>query len=130
VVRRAASLSLAFAVLLGLNSAQAMEGWARLKTGMTPQEARTALGPPLMRTSGHGYELWFYDCSAEVVFYNGPVVAWTVPVANAEAASRPIASDVTLLPGAPLVRRAPAPYRGDEGGDPWSDTEFRYRQRR
>ena len=128
---RFAPVLLICAILFSLGSARGADGWAQLKTGMTQLETWTALGPPLMRTSGRGYVLWFYDCRAEVLFLNGPVIAWTVPLPNREAAARPISKDVTILPGAPLVRRTAVPYRGNEGGfDPWANTQFRYRQRR
>lgn len=57
----------------------AAEGWERLKLGMTSDEALAAIGTPLMRSAGKGFEIWIYDQQAEVVFYGGPLVAWTSP---------------------------------------------------
>src|SRR5262245_49543351 len=64
------------------------DGWSRLRSGMTPVETAATLGAPLIRSGGHGFELWVYDGHAEVVFYRGPVVAWTAPLGRDPAESR------------------------------------------
>jgi len=56
------------------------EGWELLKIGMSADQATEALGLPLIKSvGGSGFELWIYDNDAEVVFYGGPLVAWTTP---------------------------------------------------
>lgn len=50
---------------------------------MTPAATFAALGKPLLRTAGRGFELWIYDHNAEVVFFRGPVIAWTAPSLDA-----------------------------------------------
>ena len=57
------------------------ERWADVKPGMSADETTTALGRPLIRNGGKGFELWIYDQGAEVVFYGG-VIAWTVPAGS------------------------------------------------
>lgn len=57
----------------------AVEGWEQLKFGMSTEEAGEALGDPLLKNRGSGFELWIYDNGAEAVFYGGPLVAWTTP---------------------------------------------------
>jgi len=66
----------------------AIDGWARLKTGMTRTEASAVLGAELMASKGRGFEVAIYDGRAEVVFLHGQVVAWTAP-ATSEAAPAP-----------------------------------------
>ncbi len=65
-------------VWLPVGSQAAVDGWTRLKIGMTTDEAVTALGAPLQRNIGRGFELWTYDHQAEVLFY-GDVIGWTTP---------------------------------------------------
>ena len=55
------------------------EPWSQLKLGMTPEEATTKLGLPLLRTTGRGFEIWTYDNGAEMLMY-GSLIAWTAPV--------------------------------------------------
>ena len=66
-------------LILALKPLSGAEGWAQLKVGMSVDEAMEALGDPLMKTSGRGFELWVYDNHAEVLFYGGPLVGWTTP---------------------------------------------------
>ena len=60
-------------------SLRGAEEWSRLKLGMTTDDASEVLGPPLLKTSGHGFELWIYDHNAEALFYGGPLVGWRTP---------------------------------------------------
>jgi len=55
--------------------------WAQLKLGMTADETVAALGEPLVRNSGRGFELWIYDRDAEVLFF-GDLIGWTTPSAG------------------------------------------------
>jgi hypothetical protein len=71
--------SLACFLILSTSSLHGAEGWAQLKIGMTADEAAEALGNPLLKTAGSGFELWIYDNNAEAVFYGGPLVGWTTP---------------------------------------------------
>lgn len=108
------------------------ERWTQLKAGMTAEETAAAIGKPLIRTSGRGYELWIYDSCAEVLFQHGPVAAWTVPVPNPVSEARPIEHDFIrgvffLPPPATRVRPAAA---GAAPGYLELDSRFRYRPRR
>jgi hypothetical protein len=93
----------------------AEEGWTQLKLGMTTDQAVEALGDPLIKTIGGGFELWIYDNHAEVVFYGGPMVGWTTP-SKGKAIGRPV--DVWQHPTAAidspvfiLPRRRPLPVK-------------------
>ena len=55
------------------------DGWNQLKLGMTSPEALEALGDPLLKSVGRGFELWIYDRHAEVLFYGGVGIGWTTP---------------------------------------------------
>ena len=57
----------------------AKEGWEQMKAGMNPVDTTSALGAPLFKNRGRGFELWIYDSGAEVVCFRGLVVAWTTP---------------------------------------------------
>jgi len=69
---------LAFLLLCVPGFVSAADRWAQLKIGMTAEETVAALGEPLIRSVGRGFELWIYDHRAEVIFY-GPVIGWTAP---------------------------------------------------
>lgn len=58
--------------------ARGADRWAQLKTGMTTDETVAALGEPLARNLGRGFELWTYDNHAEVLFF-GDLIGWTSP---------------------------------------------------
>ena len=110
------------------------DGWARLKPGMTTEEAEAALGAPLIRNEGRGFELWIYDSRAEVVFYGG-IVAWTAP-ASAPAIHAPAevwefyqATPNRPRDRIPLRKRAPS-LREDAPVAPDSGSDFRYLRRR
>ena len=129
---RPLSLLLAFFALLMPGFAAGASGWAHLKAGMTPDETLVALGRPLIRMAGRGFEVWIYDSKAEVVFHHGPVMAWTVPTPNAVSEARPIELDLPL--GSPTrlpFYQGPAPRQNSEGQDapPPPSTHFRYKQR-
>lgn len=76
--------------------------WSRIKAGVTPAQTTEALGAPLIRTYGRGFEVWIYDGSGEVVFGGGPALGWSVAAPNPESASRPVERDVLIKP---VVRR-------------------------
>ena len=63
------------ALLLFPLAAQAAENWGRLKLGMSVEETIAALGQPLLRTAGRGFETWTYDKGGDVLLY-GSVIAW------------------------------------------------------
>lgn len=94
----------AFALLTSPAWAVGRGGWETIKLGMSAIETNEALGAPLIRTVNRGLELWIYDGRAEVLFFRGPVIAWTPPTA-AVAGTKPPANDV-ILPTRPT---APAP---------------------
>lgn len=76
------------------------DGWAQLKPGMTRAEMTTALGEPLMRSSGRQFELCIYDAGAEVLCYRGTVVAWTAPSGSTAPDGRQIDLSRLLQPAA------------------------------
>ena len=57
----------------------AQDGWHQLKAGMNGTDTTIALGNPLFKNVGRGFELWIYDRGAEAVYYRGVLVAWTAP---------------------------------------------------
>ncbi len=77
-MRFALPLFLALVWLPAGGQASVVDGWSQLKIGMTTEEAVTALGAPLQRNIGRGFELWTYDHQAEVLFY-GDLIGWTTP---------------------------------------------------
>ena len=108
------SLYVAIGLLMLSKSLHAVEDWTALKFGMTAEEALTALGDPLMKTSGGGFELWIYDNHAEALFYGGPLIAWTTPSHDnipgkpSDVWQHPIGavkSTVFVLPRRPLVAK-------------------------
>ena len=126
-------LLLAAFCALPLVATAGAEGWAGLEVGMTPQKAAELLGRPLMRTANRGYELWIYDSQAEVVFFGGPVIAWSPPVPNPLSESRPAGTEMSVpydfLPlwRSDLKPAARAPATG--GAYLVPEFRFRYRQR-
>src|SRR4051812_5474205 len=93
-------------MLLAPAGAAEADGWSRLRAGMTPRETLAALGEPLLRVSGKGFHVWTYDNRAEVVFFAGPVVAWTAPVGAQGVDVKSFVNDVNLVPGNALPGRA------------------------
>ena len=102
-------------LLLGPVLARGADGWTQLRLKMTPDETVAAIGEPLFRTAGRGFELWIYDNRAEALLFSGSLVGWTSPAASpAAGAGSDIWRDVpdgvevptflSLLP-APKVRR-------------------------
>lgn len=95
-------------------------GWPLLKLGMTPGETIGALGVPLIRSASRGFELWIYDGRAEVLFFRGPVIAWTAPKVSREVAPKPpeVAAPVAPTIVAPAPRTAtPRRENGADGYD-------------
>jgi hypothetical protein len=119
-------------VLLGLMApalSHAAVDWTKIKTGITPLEAAEALGKPLIRTKGHGIQLWIYDGCGEIVFVGGAALGWTQPSPTQESLSRPVEQDVLLRPAIRLPSlRSLIQQRQTTYGDPF-DTGFRYKQR-
>jgi hypothetical protein len=77
---RALTLLLLTAVLT--EPLRGADGWLNLKLGMSGSEVEAALGTPLVRSEGRGFEVWTYDDASEVVFY-GRMIAWTSPASSA-----------------------------------------------
>lgn len=114
------------ALLLPLAS-QGAGDWTKVKSGITPLEAAEALGQPLIRTHGRGFQVWIYDGQGEIVFAGGPALGWTTPLPNPESAARPVALDVLIRPVVRLpALRSLGPAR-DLPDDPF-DTRFRYKK--
>ncbi len=115
------SALLAPAVCLGASD------WSKVKTGITPIQAAEALGQPLIRTYGRGFQVWIYDSHGEIIFAGGPAMGWTQPLPNAESAARPVELDVLIRPVVrlPSLRSLGTPKEISE--DPF-DTRFRYKR--
>ena len=101
---------LAFLLLCVPGFLSAADRWAQLKLGMTAEETVAALGEPLIRTVGRGFELWVYDDRAEVLFY-GPVIGWTTPGVGPKAgeAHDIWQSDHTGVPTPTFLSQLPRP---------------------
>lgn len=130
---RLTGLSLVFVALCTPTFAAGAKDWAKLKPGMTPDEAFAALGQPLIRNSNRGYEVWIYDSKAEVVFHQGPVLAWTIPTPNPASEARPIEMDLPMNPPKRLPYFVkPKRNQNSAAGEatPLPSTQFRYKQRR
>lgn len=83
--RRGVALAvLASLVLLGPAAIRAEADWSQLRIGLTADETIAALGRPMLRTTGRGFETWTYDNGAEVLLYDS-VVGWTKPAGLAAA---------------------------------------------
>ncbi|MBI2518568.1 MAG: hypothetical protein HYV95_16960 [Opitutae bacterium] len=98
--------ALAFCGVLCFGLAGGPDRWAQLRRGMSAADTAATLGAPLVRTTGHGFELWIYNSHAEVVFYKGPVMAWTEPVPDPVSDAKPLEQD---LPIGPSIRLPPHP---------------------
>lgn len=129
MLRRSTACALLAAFLSLVASAQDANPWDMLKIGMNMDEARRYLGEPLIRTHARGVERWIYDGRGEVVFYSGPLVAWTVASPSAESLARPVILDVIFK--APLrnprVREQAMLLAIPDFTRQGSSTSFRYR---
>ena len=117
-------------VLLGLLIPVLSQGaadWTKMKTGITPTEAAEAVGKPLIRTYGRGFQVWIYDGCGEIIFGGGPALGWTQPAPTQESLSRPVALDVLMRPVVrlPALRNFTPQQQSYE--DPF-DTRFRYKK--
>lgn len=126
---RPLSYIIVFAALVSSACAAPPKAWGQLKKGMTPDEALVLLGQPLMRNVNRGYELWIYDSKAEVVFHQGPVMAWTIPTPNPVSEARPIEMDLPLNVGKRLPFFNEAKPQATDPQLSRPSTHFRYEQR-
>jgi hypothetical protein len=86
---------------------------------MSRADTATALGDPLLRNIGRGFEVWLYDGGAEVLCFQGMVVAWTAPegVQSSDGRQldlRPFFAKFTTPPSTPLEPKpelVPIPVR-------------------
>lgn len=112
--------SIASAVLALVASARAEEGWAQIKAGMTRAEMASALGEPLMKSSGRQFELCIYDAGAEVLCFRGTVMAWTAPAGSAAPDGRQLDLGPLLqaqaAPPAPVLPKVYVPHAERNGG--------------
>jgi hypothetical protein len=92
--------ALTTAVLLSTGG-NAAESWSVLKAGMSRADTESALGDPMFKNVARGFEVWFYDRGAEVLCFQGFVVAWTAPAGVASSDGRQL--DLT-----PFFKRIPA----------------------
>lgn len=129
--RRSALVSLLLLVFVGTSQA-AGTGWRELRMGMSAEQASAVIGEPLIRSSSRGFEVWIYDGRGEVVFYAGPVIAWTVPI-PLDASIRPAAHDVWFKPARRPVTPLRRPFdaqRGMYGDGRGVLSTYRYRSGR
>lgn len=87
------------AMMLFTTSGAAAEGWSVLKAGMSRADTESALGDPMFKNVARGFEVWFYDRGAEVLCFQGFVIAWTAPAGVASPDGRQL--DLT-----PFFKRA------------------------
>lgn len=88
MLRRPTLLSaLLFALAAGLLHGE--ENWSQLKLGMTANQAAAALGRPMQRTLGNGFEIWIYDNGAEALLF-GSLIGWTTPTSASSPMAKPI----------------------------------------
>jgi hypothetical protein len=120
----------AIVILLGLSTSAVMAAdWTRIKAGVTQEQTTEALGTPLIRTYGRGFEVWIYDSQGEVVFGGGPALGWTPPVPNPESSARPVERDVLIKPVVRLPSLRRPTWTGATGQET-VETRFRYGRQR
>lgn len=100
--------------------------WAKMKTGITPTQAAEALGQPLIRTYGRGFQVWIYDGFGEIIFGGGPALGWTQSSPTPESLSRPVALDVLIRPVVRLPALRQFTPQTQTYEDP-VDTRFRFK---
>ncbi|MDQ5977105.1 MAG: hypothetical protein QG602_77 [Verrucomicrobiota bacterium] len=124
-----AALGLGLCLVAPLGSAP---DWSRLKAGLSVEEAEEALGRPLIRTYGRGFQVWIYDGRGEVIFADGPgALGWSLPAPTPESVSRPVERDVLLKPNVRLpALRAASSAAVVPVVAPENDIRFRYLPRR
>ena len=114
---------------LGLMAPALSQGaadWSKVKAGITPTEAAEALGKPLIRTYGRGFQVWIYDGCGEIIFGGGPALGWTQPSPTPESLSRPVSLDVLIRPVVRLPSLRNFTPQTQTYEDPF-DTRFRYK---
>jgi hypothetical protein len=101
---------------------------------MSSAETAAVLGQPLLRSGAKGFELWIYSGGAEVLFHQGPVMAWTAPTAVPTAtpvAANTYSHDVYFLPGRPMPKPGSGGRRSSSATSGYSLEELlRYRGQR
>ncbi|RXK56136.1 hypothetical protein ESB00_09755 [Oleiharenicola lentus] len=123
--------ALGLGICLGAPEGSAAD-WSRLKAGLSVEETEAALGRPLIRTYGRGYQVWIYDGRGEVIFSEGPgAMGWSLPAPTPESLSRPVERDVLLKPRVRLpALRSAAATEVIPVVAPENDIRFRYLPRR
>lgn len=97
------------------------EDWTALKPGMSRAQTASVIGTELLGSRGRGFEVAIYEGRAEVLYFNGQVVAWTAPLAilappppntwqfdqsprvRAPAVPRPVEPRVNFIRPAPIL---------------------------
>lgn len=123
-------LFLAVGLVGNVFAAEPSPGWGKLCSGMSQREIVAMLGQPLLRTRSRGFETWTYNSGGEVLFFRGPLFAWTVPVPQAGDESHPAEQDLPLRiapPARPARDLTPRPAVPPAPSDSSGDTSFRYR---
>lgn len=79
-------IAVSLGLLVGISSeARAASPWAELRAGISGEATAEIIGQPLLSTRGRGIEVWIYDHCGEVVFQNGSLLCWSVPVRESAA---------------------------------------------
>ncbi|HEX2852606.1 MAG TPA: hypothetical protein VHO24_05155 [Opitutaceae bacterium] len=106
------------ALVLFPPGSRAAEKWDQLKLGMSVEETLAALGQPLSRNTGRGFETWTYDKGGDALIY-GSLIGWTAPAsANVAVRSKDVWSENRNLPYLTFLSLLPpripfAPRRGN-----------------
>ena len=103
--------------------------WDALKKGMTPAETFALLGKPLLRSANRGFDLWIYDCGAEVLFFRGPVIAWTKPNTTITVPSASDSFEWPVLWTPPVLPAKPKGQNEPTGLEWLPSSSFLYGQR-
>lgn len=69
---------------------RAAAGWYDLKPGMDQNAAVQCVGQPILKTKGRaGAEVWTYDHAGYILFNQGRVTYWEVPIPKRVAGEAP-----------------------------------------
>jgi hypothetical protein len=110
-VNRIACLLVGAGAIFFVSSLGAADGWRHLRKGMTRDETSAKLGDPLFKNHARGFELWLYDCGAEVVCYRGALIAWTAPPASSQSVSEPVPEPPKPVPAPASTAATPEKLR-------------------
>jgi hypothetical protein len=105
-VSRIVQIAALAALVASASPAVGSDGWAQLRRGMSRNETAAAIGDPLFKNRGRGFELWLYDGGAEVVCYRDTLVAWTPPPVPFRDVAKAQAPKTAVMPTPPAGPRS------------------------